>query len=91
MQIYSVFLLAFKYFKMCRAKSNQIIAWKCNGLSEENIKAPTRSNNSIAPGMTFFNGAKVEIKFDGGYVKQEKIIFHHGNVIHVLIVYEINL
>ena len=38
---------------MPSAKSNQIIAWKSNGLSKESIKPPATSNNSIFPGMTF--------------------------------------
>ena len=41
--------------------------------------------------MTFFNGAEIVVEFGGGCVKQEKITFHHGNMVNAHIVYEINL
>ena len=78
MQYYIVFQLAFKYFKMPSPKSNQIMAWKSNGLSEESIKPPTAPNNSLAPGMTFL---KVP-KFDGESLKKEKKKFHHRNIVN---------
>ena len=53
MQNYLLFQPAFKYFKTPSTKSNQIIAWKSNGLSEEYDKSSTTSNKSLAPGMTF--------------------------------------
>ena len=68
MQYYIVFQPAFKYFKTPSPKSNQIMAWKSNGLSEDSIKPPTAPNNNLAPGMTFL---KVP-KFDGESLKQEK-------------------
>ena len=55
-------------------------------MSEESIKPPTKSSNSLAPGMTFFNGAKIKVKFDVGSLKQEKLTFHN-----VYFIYEINL
>ena len=79
--IYSVFPLAFKYFKTQHFKSNQIIAWKSNGFSGKSIKPPTTLDNSLTPGMAFFNGAKSKVKFDGDCVKQEKITFHHKNIV----------
>ena len=52
-QNYLVFQPALKHLKTSGAKSNQIIALKSNVLSEESIKPPTTSNNSLAPGITF--------------------------------------
>ena len=52
-QNYIVFQPDFKYFKTPSAKNIQIVAWKCNGLSEESIKSLITSDNSFAPGMTF--------------------------------------
>lgn len=34
-------------------------------MSEESVKLPTTSNNSLAQGMNFFTGAKIKVKFDG--------------------------
>ena len=48
-----MFQPALKHLKTSGAKSNQIIALKSNVLSEESIKPPTTSNNSLAPGITF--------------------------------------
>ena len=41
--------------------------------------------------MTFFNSAKIKVKFHGGCFKHEKITFYHGNIVNVYMVYEINL
>ena len=90
MQNFLVFQPALKYFKTSGTKSHQIIALKFNELSEESIKPPTTLNNSLAPEMTFFDGAKIKVKFDGGCLKQEKITFHHGNIVNVYIVCEIS-
>ena len=73
----------FTYFKTPIANSNQIIEWKSNGLPEQSITSPTTSNNYLALGMTFFNGAKIKEKFYGGCLKQDKITFHHKNSICV--------
>ena len=73
---------AFKHFKTPSAS---------NRLPEECIKFPTTSNNSLASTMTFFNGAKIKVKFDGGSFKLDKITFCYGNMVNVYMVYEINL
>ena len=41
--------------------------------------------------MTFFNGDKIKVKFDGGSFKLDKITFCYGNMVNVYMVYEINL
>ena len=41
--------------------------------------------------MTFFNSAKIKVKFHGDFFKHEKITFYHGNIVNVYMVYEINL
>ena len=66
-------------------------SWKSNGLSEENITPSATSNNSLAPGMTFLNGAKIKVKFDGGCLEHQKISFYYGNTVNVSITYEMNL
>ena len=36
-------------------------------------------------------GVKAKKKFDGTYLKQDKITFTHGNIVNIYIVYEIDL
>ena len=60
MQSYLLFQCSFEYLKTSSGKSYDIIAWKCNGLSEESIKTPATSNISLAPGMTFLMVLKLK-------------------------------
>ena len=41
-------------------------------LSDETIKAPTASNNILNPSLNFV-GSKAKVKFNGSYLKQNKI------------------
>ena len=41
--------------------------------------------------MTIFDGAKIEVKFDGVCLKSEQTTFHHGNIGNVCITNKINL
>ena len=51
--------------------------WKSNGLGNELIKHPTTSDNSLALTLSYI-GNKTRVKFDGGCLKENKIIFTHG-------------
>ena len=59
---YLTFQPTFKYFKTSSAKSNQIIAWKFNGLSEapKIMKPPTAWCNSLAFEIKFFSSVKIK-------------------------------
>lgn len=52
-----MFKPVFKHFKKS-AKSSKITGWKCKGLSEEVIKPPGISNNSLNPEMNYVDNAK---------------------------------
>ena len=41
--------------------------------------------------LKFFRGAKIKLKFDEGFLKQNKKTSHHKNVLNVYFVYEIDL
>ena len=45
-------------------------------MSDEIIKPPTTSDNSLAPALSCI-GHKVRVKFTGSCLKQDKIIFTH--------------
>ena len=61
-----------------------------NGLSDEVIKPRTISNISLAPTLSYF-GNKIEVKLDGIWLKQDKIIFSHGKTVNIYNLYKINL
>ena len=73
MEHYLEFQLDSKYFKAPSAKSIQMIAWKPNRLSEESIKSPTTSKDSLTPLFSMLP------KFDRGCQKPKKKISHHKN------------
>ena len=59
-------------------------------MSDESIKLPATSNNSLAPSLNYF-GTKTRVEFDGSCLKQDEITFVNGKTVNIYIVYEINL
>ena len=49
---------------------------KTKDLSEESIKAPATSNNSLNPGKNYINNDKISVKIDKNCLKQEKVTFN---------------
>ena len=67
-----------------------LTAWKSKGLFDKNIKPLSTSNNSLNPGINYFDNFKIRVKIDGNYLKQEKLTFTDKQVVNLYIVYEIN-
>ena len=65
------------------ANSNHISAWKSKGLSDESIKPPAASNNSLAPVLNY-------IKSKVSCLKQDKLTFTYIKVINICIIHKIN-
>ena len=42
----------YRYFKKT-GNNDRILAWKSNGFSDESIKPPAASNNSLAPMLNY--------------------------------------
>ena len=59
-------------------------------MSDESIKPPSTSDNSLAPSLSYI-GTRKRVKFVGSCLKQDKITFTHGRTVNIYIVYEINL
>ena len=57
-------------------------------MSDESIKPPSTSNKVFNLLIDYF-GTKIRVKFNGDYLKQEKITFNHGKTVNIYIVYEI--
>ena len=82
-QNYLVFQPMYKYFEKI-GKTDNILEWKSIGLSNEDIKPPTTSNNSLK-----YTGKIMYVKFNGSCLKQDKITFNHGRIVNIYIVYDL--
>ena len=78
----------YKYNKKI-GNTESISSWESKGLSNEIIKLPTTSNNSLAPTLKYTR-KKMYAKFNGSCLKQDKIIFNHGKTANIYIVYDLN-
>ena len=77
-QKYLVFLPINKYFKLNSVvnTADYVSSWQSKGLSNESIKPPTTSDNSLTPELNYY-GTKTKIKFTGSCLKQSNHILAH--------------
>ena len=68
--------------------TDYISSWKSKGLSDESIKPPTTSDNSLTPVLSYY-GTKIRVKFTGRCLKQSKISYTHGKIVNIYIVYKL--
>ena len=87
-QNYLVFQPLNNYFKII-ASTNFVSSWQSKGLSDEIIKSPATSDNSLNPKVSY-NGAKARLEFRGSCLKQDKNTFNHGKILNIYIVYELD-
>ena len=80
-----------KYFKTIAGVGNgsYIYYWKSKGLSDERINSIKTPNHSITPNLNYY-GTTTRVKFNGSCLEQDKVIFNHGKVVNIYIVYEIS-
>ena len=57
----------YRYFKVI-ANTRYISSWKSKGLSDESIKPPATSDNSLASLINYL-GDKIRLKFNGNCLK----------------------
>ena len=55
-------------------------------MSDETIKPLTTSDNDLTPRLSYI-GNETRVKFDGGFLKQDKFTFTHGTIVNTHIVY----
>ena len=67
---------------------NYIYFRKSKGFPDENITAPTTSDYSLNPQLSYLD-TKARAEFTGSCLKQDKITFNHGEIVNIYIVYEI--
>ena len=87
-QNWIVFQPIHRRFKTASDKCSIILSWKSKWLSDESIKAPTRSTKFLDPLLDFV-GTKPRIRFSGDCLNEEKITFNHRKIVNIYIAYEI--
>ena len=77
-QRYLVFLPKRRYFKLNSVVNviDRVLSWQSKGISNENIKPPTTSNNSLNPELSYY-GTKTRVTFTGSCLKQPNYTFTH--------------
>ena len=87
-QNYLVFQPINKYFKI-KTNTKYISSWQSKGLSDETIKPPAASDNSLTPLIDYY-GSKVRVKFNKGCLKQSNnLTYDYGSRVNIYIVYEL--
>ena len=79
-----------KYFKLnsVAGVADYVLSWQSKGLSNESIKPPTTTNNSLTLESNYY-GTKTKIKFTRSCLKQSSHILTHKNIVNIYIVYEL--
>ena len=76
----------YRYFKLV-VNSDYVIEFKSKGMSDESIKSPFSPHNFSDPSLNYL-GTKTRVRFSGNHLKQDKIIYIHGGMVNIYIVYE---
>ena len=66
---------------------NYIYFWRYAELSDENVTAPTTSDYSLNPQVSYL-GTKSRVEFKGRCLKQDKITFDHRKIVNIFIFHE---
>ena len=83
---YLVFQPIHRYLKVI-ANTKYISEWKSKGLSNEGIKPPATSDDSLSP-LIGYLGNKIRLKLNGGCLKQQnKLTYAHRTIVKIFIVY----
>ena len=85
---YLVFQPLNKYFKVNTINATvYVLSRKSKRLSDESIKPPTTTDNSVAPALNYY-GTKTKVKFAGSCLKQSnKLSYTHSTIVNIYIVY----
>ena len=73
-----------KYFKLNSVVgvADRVLSWQSKRLSNESIKSPTTSNNSLNPRLNY-NDTEIKVQFTGSCLKQAKFTFTHKKVVNI--------
>lgn len=68
---YFAFQLVIKYFKPLA--NNIVKAWKSKCLSDESIKLPVTTGNSLVPRLDYFNNFELQVESNGSCLKIDRV------------------
>ena len=88
-QNYSVFQTAYRYFKTVSINNSNTLSWKSKGLSNESIK-PSSTFNKMLNFSLDYVVTNEKVKFNGDYLKQQKVTFNHGKIVNIYIDWKID-
>ena len=79
-----------KYFKLNTVVDviDRVLSWQSKEMSNESIKPPTTSNNSLNPRLSCY-GSKIRVQFTRSCLRQPNFAFSHKKVVNIYIVYEL--
>ena len=65
-----------KYFKLNSVVNviDRVLSWESKGISNESIKPPTTSDNSLNPKLSYY-GTKIRVQFTRSCLKQSNFTF----------------
>ena len=86
-QAYSITQPVHRYIQII-TNTKYISEWKSKRLSEKSIKAPTASNNSLAPIIDYY-GYKIRVKVNGRILTQPKVSHTDEKAVNIYIAYEL--
>ena len=58
-------------------------------MPDEKLNLNAAFNYNIIPELSF-HGTKTRIEFNGSYLKQDKVVYNHGKIVNIYLVYEIS-
>ena len=82
---YLIFQLIHRYVKI-NANTKYISEWK--SLSDESIKPPPTSDNSLTPLIDYYS-YNIRVTFNGSILRQLKASYTHEKTVNIYIVYEL--
>ena len=79
-----------KYFKLNTVVGviDRVLSWQSKEMSNESIKPPTTSNNSLNPRLSYY-GSKIRVQFTRSCLRQPNFAFSHKKLVNIYIVYEL--
>ena len=84
-QNYSIFQPVYKYFEI---SSGKITSWESRGLSNEKNSFSHRLINTQPP-IPAYDNARIKVKSNGDFLKQDKITCNHGPIVNIYVVYRL--
>ena len=75
-------------YKYCKIVDYTISSWESKGLSNKKISFFLRLINNKPQRLSYGN-ARMMLKFNGGFLAQDKVANNHGPIVNIYTVYEL--